>query len=127
MFVQYGEVVFGVSEYGGSIAIDNLIQYGEGIFGVSEYGGGGEVSNTDFYGVYQMRKCKEGRVIIRMKFYKKNNPQTVAQQANRQKFADAELAWQNLTTEQKKVYNDRAVGKPLHGFNIFISEYMLSH
>jgi hypothetical protein len=105
----------------------SLANYGTTIFGEGFYGGEAGDGDKDFYGVYQMRKCKEGRVIVRMKFYKKNNPQTEAQQANRQKFADAELAWQNLTTEQKKVYNDRAVGKPLHGFNIFISEYMLSH
>ena len=78
------------------------------------------------YGIYQMRHCKAGILPIRMKFYEPFNPQTIPQQANRGKFAAAVLAWQNLTQEQKAVYNSRAVGKHMSGYNIFIKQSMLS-
>jgi hypothetical protein len=54
------------------------------------------------------------------------NPQTVPQQSNRSKFALAVSAWEDLTFEQKKVYNERAKNMLMYGRNLFIREYMLS-
>ena len=79
------------------------------------------------YGIYRVRH-RWGKVIQeKLPFYVPTNPQTEAQQANRQKMADAVAAWQSLTPEQKEIYNERAKGKNLTGNNIFISEYLLSH
>jgi hypothetical protein len=75
------------------------------------------------YGIYQQRMLKNGKGYIKMKFYTPTNPQTTAQQANRQKFADAMSAWQSLTTEQKGAYNKRARTRGWFGRNLFIREY----
>lgn len=74
-------------------------------------------------GIYQNRNTKKGKVPIKMKFYVPTNPRTVAQQANRQKFADAMTAWKNLTDEEKAVYNERAKKRQMFGWGLFIREY----
>lgn len=52
------------------------------------------------------------------------NPRTEAQQKNRSSFADAVHAWQNSADEIKASYNELAEGKPLSGYNLFISMHM---
>jgi hypothetical protein len=42
-------------------------------------------------------------------------------------FAEAVLAWQNLTNEQKALYNEISIKKGRHGYNYFISQYLKSH
>lgn len=79
------------------------------------------------FGIWQMRMTKRGKVPIRMKFYTPTNPRTVPQQANRQKFADAMAAWQELTDEQKDAYNVRAKKRGWFGRNLFIREYYQSN
>ena len=79
------------------------------------------------FGIWQMRMTKRGKVPIKMKFYTPTNPQTEAQQANRQKFADAMTAWGALTTEQRADYNVRAKRVGRFGWGVFISEYYKSH
>jgi len=79
-----------------------------------------------YFGVWQMRKTKKGKVPILMKFYEPSNPQTVPQQANRNVFATAMSLWSNLTTTQKKVYNERAKKKNMYGSNLFVREYYQS-
>lgn len=81
---------------------------------------------SPYRGIYQMRRCKEGYIPIKMKFYAPANPQTEPQQLNRAKYAAAVLAWQGLTTEQKKSYNVKVGRRHCSGYNIFIKEYMLS-
>jgi len=49
------------------------------------------------------------------------NPKTDAQQKNRVNFADAVKLWQELTDAEKAEYNRMAAGKPLSGYNLFIS------
>ena len=95
-------------------------------YGASAYGKTRYESNDGFPGIYQQRKCKEGKLTILMKFYEPTNPQTVIQQANRTKLANGVIAWQSLTDNQKAIYNNRAKGKPLTGYNLFIKEYMIS-
>lgn len=75
------------------------------------------------YGIYQMRMTNRGKVPIKMKFYEPTNPRTAAQQANRQKFADAMAAWGNLTEAEQSEYNEAAKKKDLFGWNLFIREY----
>lgn len=75
------------------------------------------------YGIYQMRMTKRGKVPIKMKFYTPTNPQTEAQEANRQKFADAMTAWGALSSGEKAVYNERAKKRQMFGWGLFIREY----
>lgn len=94
---------------------------GRAIFGISLFG-----DDNDGAGIYQQRKCHEGKVNIRMRFYWPFNPQTGPQQTNRGKFAAGVTAWQNLTSEQKQVYYINAKGKKLSGYNLFLRGYMAS-
>jgi hypothetical protein len=54
------------------------------------------------------------------------NPETVAQQANRLKFKAAMQAWSELSANEKAVFEHRAKGRALYGKNIFVKEFMLA-
>lgn len=79
------------------------------------------------YGIYRVRSIKGTQRTEKMPFYKPRNPRTPAQQANRQKFADAMSAWKNLTELEKERYNKEAKSKMLFGWNVFIKEYFAMH
>jgi len=96
-------------------------------FGVYEFGAENEIGK-DVTGVYQMRKCVEGPRPVKMRFQiTREETPTPARVANWNKFRDAMSAWQDLTDEQKSVYNNRAKLLLMFGFNLYIREYMLSH
>lgn len=96
--------------------------YGVRGYGAFHYGAG-----ANFHGIYRVRH-RWGKIIQeKLPFYFPTNPQTEAQQTNRQKMNNAVVAWQALTDEQKEVYNEIAKGKDLSGYNVFLSEYLLSH
>jgi len=62
-----------------------------------------------------------------MIYYTPTNPQTVDQQANRTKFADAMASAIALTEEQRAPYKERAREEGgVTWFNIFIGDYMLA-
>lgn len=105
-----------------------FIRFGSTQFGDSRF----------FSGIYQKRVTgynQTGRIAsrprrtyyVRMRTYRPTNPQTVPQQANRTKFADASAAWSLLTTVEKSVYNTRGKRRNRIGRNLFISEYMKNH
>lgn len=75
-------------------------------------------------GIYQMPEYLPPNFCRRIDFYDYVITHTEAQQIQREKFADAVAGWQSLTAEQKKVYNERAIGKPMSGYNLYLSEYM---
>lgn len=50
------------------------------------------------------------------------NPRTPNQQTNRDKWKDIAFQWQELTDAEKEEYNQRAAGKPLSGFNLYVKE-----
>jgi len=77
-------------------------------------------------GIYRVRSGTEGIYCEKMDFYEPTNPQTVEQQANRQKFSTAVAGWQALTEEQQASYNIRAKYKNYSGYNLYIREHMLS-
>lgn len=79
------------------------------------------------FGIYQIRHTLKGPRVIRMKFYTPTNPQTVPQQANRTKFANAMAAWQSLTEEEKGVYRKRAKKRSMFGWGLFIREYFINN
>lgn len=78
-------------------------------------------------GIYQRRMTPQGKKSFKLGFYTPTNPQTVPQQANRTKFADAMGAWLALTSEQKLAYTKRAKKRNLFGWNLFIREYFETH
>lgn len=96
--------------------------YGTAGYGLFEYGAG-----ADVFGIYQVRSRFGKQVVVKEKYYNPTNPQSIAQQTNRQKYADSIVAWQGLTSNQKEIYNERARYNPYSGYNLFQREYLLSH
>ena len=109
------------TKYGVALYADN--QYGDDGYGAGAFG------NTDDlgYGIYQQRKCKEGKITVKMKFYEPTQTWSQAKEDSQNKFAAAVAAYQLLTAEQKLVYHKRAVGRHFTGYNLFLKEYMSSH
>lgn len=96
--------------------------YGRAIFGWSKYG-----EKNLYAGIYRVRHYLGKLYQERMEFYPYVITHTDAQQPRRETFADAVSAWQALTTPQKNVYRQRAVGKHMFGYHLFLREYMLSN
>ena len=96
--------------------------YGTAGYGIFEHGTGAK-----FFGIYQIRTRAGKQTPVKEEYYVPTNPQTIPQQANRQKITDGVIAWQALTDSQKDVYNERAKYKKLSGYNLFLKEYLLSH
>lgn len=127
------------------MATDTPATYGKGIYGRAVYGRDMVVydpryrlfslvawkkfgkTESPIEGIYQRQPSLNGQIVRKLKFYVPTNPQTEAQQANRQKIADAVSAWQALTDEQKDVYNKKALGKGISGYNLFIKNYLRSN
>ena len=80
--------------------------------------------DSPYAGVYQKRPRKGGQIFVKMKFHYPHDPQTTAQITQRTKFANAILAWQALTSEEKNVYNAMQYPPRMTGFNRFIRLYM---
>lgn len=94
-------------------------QFGQVVFGWSWFG------NTDEkVEVYRVRHYNRKKISGNLPYYMTSNPQTEIQQENRYKFAEAVLAWQDLTEQEKTVYNELSTGTNKSGYNIFISRYM---
>lgn len=94
-----------------------------------------EQPTRPYFGIYQQRIRRKGfwtktwqprgkKSNFKMKFYTPFNPRTPAQQANRQKLADAVAAWQALTPEQKQWYNVEARGRTWDGYRYFIRKQL---
>lgn len=78
-------------------------------------------------GYYQKRRNRRGQIFVRTKHYICKNPQTVPQQANRTKFAQAILAWRELTDEEKKYWRGLKYPRFMSGYNRFLRDYMKHH
>ena len=76
------------------------------------------------FGIYSRKKCREGKISCRLKFHNLRLASTPGRLVVRKKFALAVAAWQNLTPEQKALYNKRAVGRYMSGYNVFISKFL---
>lgn len=73
--------------------------------------------------IYQRLKS----LIYRRAYFVPTNPQTVEQQANRSKLANAVSSWQGLSEEDKNIWRKQAKIWSLHmtGFNLYIKYQML--
>lgn len=121
---KYGVADFGAT-YFGDISPCEVLQ-SDFFLGLGVSGRIGKVGDADplgVNGIWQMRMTKRGKVPIKMKFYRPTNPQTVPQEANRTKFANAMSAWGSLSSEDKAVYNARAKKRNMFGWGLFIREY----
>lgn len=78
----------------------------------------GRVGNIVFY-------KRLGKQCMRV-YVMPRNPDTESQRLNRHAFRDAVLAWKDMSREEKDCWNTKAryAGKPLRGYNLYISEYM---
>lgn len=80
-----------------------------------------------YCGIYQKKYYYGKPFISRSKFYRPINPRTEIQQSWRTVLKNAVLAWQALDNENKAIYNKRAKGHIMSGYNVFVSEYLKSH
>lgn len=119
---QYGERIYGKAHYGDEEIYNPASENGVKINGDYFFG-----DMDNIWGIYQRRHNKDKTIFARLKFYNPKNPQTIPQQANRNKFTAGMVAWGNLTSEQKAVYNGRAKKIHLHGVNLFLREYLNSN
>jgi len=96
--------------------------FGGCMFGWSKFGDWNPAA-----GIYQAVAVAGKQVIRKLRFYWPKNPNTPEQIKNRGDLRDAVVAWQNLTDEQKEVYNESARGLPMSGFNLFVKSWLNSH
>jgi hypothetical protein len=104
-----------------------LVDWPEKLLGVriqKKFGKPGLPDPLGIHGVYRVWHRWGKPQNFKEKFYVPYNPQTPLQQANRAKLADAVLAWQCLTSEEKSAYNKRARGRHMSGYNLFIRNFM---
>ena len=121
-FREFGTSQSGFTRYGEEDLYLFFTEYGNTILGVNQY-----ANILLLSGIYRTDNVTGTTKFYREPFYITKNPRTVPQQANRQEVTDANADWQLLTEQQKKVYNERAIGKKMSGYNLFIKEYLLSH
>jgi len=77
----------------------------------------GRLGNIIHYNVYGIQYARSYTI--------PRNPRTEKQQKQRNALAEKVRLWQELPPEEKKIYNRIAAGKPLSGYNIFLSNNLL--
>jgi len=106
------------------MAIINPTQTFKSIRVRKKWGDPSEIPARPNAGIYRVRRINGKLETEKLPFYAPYDPKTIPQQANRSKFAQAVLNWQGFTVEQKKVYNKKAIGRHMSGYNFYIREYM---
>lgn len=91
------------------------------IYPLLPYKGGG-FKTTLYNGIYQMPKYGDKRVCRRIDFYDYVITHTEPQQTQREKYYTCFPQWNLLTDEQKRVYNQKSIGKHYTGYNLFMKE-----
>lgn len=80
-----------------------------------------------YYGypvIYQVRRTWHGLQQVREKYYKPREPSTSKQAGTWVAFHNAVKAWQELTPEEKEVYNKRNYPPRMSGYNRFLKDYL---
>lgn len=86
-------------------------------------------------GTYQRRRTSNRRdryhptdnpeyPVIAMRSYRPTYTNTELQAENRAKLAAAVAYWQNLTDEEKSIYNERGSKRQMSGYNVAVSDFM---
>ncbi len=68
---------------------------------------------------------RNGRQCVRVHVMPRN-PDTEAQRIVRRAFGDAVKSWQAMTDDQRYVFNRRTRYMNMSGYNLYISEYMIT-
>jgi hypothetical protein len=118
---SYGVGQYAFSHYGVEPRFSCSRPYGTGPYGGCVYG-----DHVLLDAVYQMVMVNRRRIAQRVRYSVPLNPQSVPQEANREKFGDAVVGWQALSEPQREVYRDRAVGRNMSGYNLYLREQMLN-
>lgn len=118
----FGRSQFGGVRFGQQDIFLIKTGYGDSTYGVDDY-----ANIILLSGVYRQRKYPGETRAYREPHYIPYNPRTETQQANRQKMTDGVLAWQGLPDPEKKLWRIKAVGEKMTGFNLFLSDYLLTH
>jgi len=118
---EYGRGQFGFSAFGQVLTFYTPGQFGDARYGKDFFGAIYRIT-----GVWRRKRFSGGKKYLCQNYYFPTNPRSIPQQNNRTKFANAVLAWQNLTTSQKEYYNDRESGRKMSGYNIFLHNFMSS-
>ncbi len=119
---KYGVAMLGFSVFGETEEFLHITDYGVSSFGGSTFG-----EHIIFTGIYKMVTTGPKQTPTRLDYYSPKNPRSVPQQTNRAKMTSAVTAWQNLTAEQKALYNEKSKGKKMSGYNFFLKEHLLSN
>lgn len=76
---------------------------------------------------YQVRRTWHGMQNVAMRPPLGHNPNTPAQQAQREKFAKAVAAWQALSEAEKDHWRSLIYPNDQSGYNKFLSDYLTSN
>ncbi len=118
---EFGFAVYGEAGYGEEFQVLIWQPFGSVVFGDAQFGDMDLLS-----GIYQVRKSLAGPHTVRLKYYRPTFSESIPILASRTKFANAISYWQGLTSPQRVVYNKRAVGLHMSGYNLAIKEFMSS-
>lgn len=97
-------------------------EFGEIYFGVSLFGDANSMN-----GVYQIRHCKVGRRVVRMKYAAPPIESSLAIIASRITFSNAMANWALQSTPAKNWWRLKAKPLQMHGSNLFVKQYMQTH
>ncbi len=135
---KFGQFKFGQERFGKTHKIRHLGKFGTFKFGNQRFGDDtSPFFHLPTYKGYSVGpKARRGlakEVIFRIRYGKKEqyawfkpeNPQTPTQQAHRQEYKNAYLAWQVLTPGQKENWQKKALGTGMSGYNLFMKTEML--
>lgn len=121
VFRKLGTFQMGFSHLGEDDIYFIRIQLGDFRLGVDKLG-----DLILLSGIYRTGSVAGRTRYYRDPYYIIKNPRTPAQQTNRGKYAAGVTGWQGLTDPQKEVYNQRAIGKKMSGYNLYLREFLLS-
>jgi hypothetical protein len=118
----FGEAVFAFANFGDDAIAIIPEPFGRALFGEAEFG------NIEILsGIYQKHYSLTGKYPIRMRMYWPSNPRSILQQANRAKYTASVAAWKALNESERIAWRSRASGKGSRGYDLFRSEYLLTH
>lgn len=121
LFNQYGTLQYGFSHYGEEDIFILFTEYGNSRYGVDKY-----ANILCLSGIYRRDNVTGKLKYYRELYYIPKNPQSLGQQTHREKYAAGIVAWKALTNEEKEIYNQKAIGKRMSGYNLFLKVYLLS-
>ena len=102
-----------------------FIRLGHSALGASAYiGGVYQRRVTGYNNAGRKAHLPRKTYYVKMRYYRPSNPRTPAQQAGRNRFADAVASWKALSPAEQQQYNVRGSRHGRRGRNLYISEYM---